>query len=284
MKKLATVYLWLIGIFLLVLSSCATRHRVKEEIGGGTKIYNLKYGDSKRNVMDVFLPATASSEAPLIMMIHGGAWVFGSKLHLRRVQKFLYSNNFPTVSINYRLVNKNTTYKAALEDIAKAVHQVQTLDAEWKLNPRELILLGESAGGHLALLYGYGNPRQIQKIISLSGPADFYTGRYRSSKYYGRSRRVFEKVVGEKYDTGNPEAFKQASPVYRVAEVPTLHFQGNRDFLVNVNQGLALDSALTQKNIRHRFILMEKTGHAPRFSKKKRDRYIYPNILEFIRQ
>ncbi|MBV2166525.1 MAG: alpha/beta hydrolase [Kaistella sp.] len=284
MKRSVILQLTLIASLIMVLNSCSTRYRIKNDENGGKKIYNLKYGENKRNVMDVFLPAEYTPDTPLIMMFHGGAWIFGSKLHLRKVQKFLYRNNFPTASINYRLVNKTTTYKAALEDISKAVQHVGNSGKDWNLAINKIILLGESAGGHLALLYGYKNEDQVQKIISLSGPADFYSQRYRNSKYFKRSHRIFQKVVGEKYNSANAEAFKEASPVYQASNVPTLHFQGNRDFLVNVNQGLALDSALTSKNIEHRFVLMEKTGHAPRFSKKKRDSLIYPNILDFIKQ
>lgn len=284
MKKSVILQLIFTAVLLALLSSCSTRYRVKNDGNFGKKIYNVKYGENKRNVMDVFLPAEYTPDTQLIMMVHGGAWIFGSKLHLRKVQKFLYRNNFPTANINYRLVNKTTTYKAALEDISKAVQYTGNSGKDWNLASNKIILLGESAGGHLALLYGYKNEDQVQKIISLSGPADFYSQRYRNSKYFKRSHRIFQKVVGEKYNSATAEAFKQASPVYQASNVPTLHFQGNRDFLVDVNQGLALDSALTSKNIEHRFVLMKKTGHAPRFSKKKRDSLIYPNILDFIKQ
>ena len=134
------------------------------------------------------------------------------------------------------------------------------------------------------MLYGYQDPNKVEKIISLSGPTDFYSEKYLNSKYYKNSYKTFQKVVGEKYDGSDLAAFKKASPIYVAANVPTLHFQGTNDFLVNKEQGLALDSVLTEKKIPHQFVYMQNTGHAPRFLKKKRENLVYPNILKFIKE
>ncbi|MEF9480623.1 alpha/beta hydrolase-fold protein [Chryseobacterium sp. 1B4] len=53
------------------------------------------------------------------------------------------------------------------------IEKFNSLTDKAQLQPNNYILLGESAGGHLALLYGYQHPEQIKKIISLSGPTDF---------------------------------------------------------------------------------------------------------------
>ncbi len=277
-------HFWLLGILSMIFNSCSTKYKVVSENSGARKIYNLKYGEDKRNTMDVFLPEKYSSETPIVMLIHGGAWVFGNKGHVRSIQNFLMENNIPTVNINYRLVDKNTTYKTLLDDISKAFETFHSKQKEWNLNREKLILLGESAGGHLALLYGYQNPNKVEKIISLSGPTDFYSEKYLNSKYYKNSYKTFQKVVGEKYDGSDLEAFKKSSPIYVAANVPTLHFQGTNDFLVNKEQGLALDSVLTEKKIPHQFVYMQNTGHAPRFFKKKRENLVYPNILKFIKE
>jgi acetyl esterase/lipase len=69
--------------------------------------------------------------------------------------------------------------------------------------------LGESAGGHLALLYGYQNPDKIKKIISLSGPTDFYSPEYLNSFYSKYSSPTIQKVVGTKFLRKNlSEEFK----------------------------------------------------------------------------
>jgi len=286
MKKLILNYhFFVLGLIGLVLNSCNSKFRVW--VGKDSqKIYNLKYGEHKRQKLDVFLPADYPQDSPVILIVHGGAWKYGRKEHMIQIQKMLFENNIPSINMNYRLVSKHLTYKDQLEDINAVIEKFNALSEKAELLPNNYILLGESAGGHLALLYGYQNPDKIKKIISLSGPTDFYSHEYLKSFYSKYTSGTIQKVVGTKFDRKNlSEDFQKASPVANVTNVPTLLFQGNQDFLVNKKQGLALDSALTKMNIPHKLVFMDKTGHAPRFfNKKKRDSIIYPNILEWIKK
>lgn len=274
---------WVIGLCSIVLSSCSYKYRVK--VQNDKKIYNLKYGDAHQQTMDVFIPASFDKETPAVIIVHGGAWKIGRKEHMMMIQKFLHKNNIPTANINYRLVKKKTTYKQQVEDIGLAIEKINALAKEEGFWEDNYVLLGESSGGHIAMLYGYKNPQQIKKIISLSGPTDFYTENYTNSLYSKYSSRILQDVVGEKFDRKNlSEEFKKASPIANVSNVPTLLFQGDRDILVNKKQGLALDSVLTEKEIPHQLIFMKNTGHIPRFfSKKKRVNVIFPNILEWVK-
>lgn len=285
MKKLILNYhFFVLGLIGLVLNSCNSKFRVW--VGKDSqKIYNLKYGEHKRQKMDVFLPAEYPQDSPVILIVHGGAWKYGRKEHMIQIQKMLFENNIPSINMNYRLVSKHFTYKNQLEDINSVIQKFNALSKNAELLPNNYILLGESAGGHLALLYGYQNPDKIKKIISLSGPTDFYSHDYLNSFYSKYTSGTIQKVVGTKFNRKNlSEDFQKASPIANVTNVPTLLFQGNQDFLVNQKQGLALDSALTKMNVPHKLVFMDKTGHAPRFfNKKKRDSIIYPNILEWIK-
>jgi acetyl esterase/lipase len=271
-----------------VLQSCNTKFRVWVGTGGQQKIYNLKYGEHKRQKMDVFLPLDYAQDVPVVLIVHGGAWTLGKKEHMIQVQKMLFEHKIPSINMNYRLVSKrkNITYKQQLEDIGAAIEKFNSLAEKAELQPNNYILLGESAGGHLALLYGYKHPEQIKKIISMSGPTDFYSPEYLKSFYSKYTSPTFQKVVGTKFDRKNiSEAFREASPIANISNVPTLLFQGNNDFLVNQHQGLSMDSALTEQNVIHKLVFMKRTGHAPRFfSKIKRDSIIYPNILEWIKK
>ncbi|MBB4804980.1 acetyl esterase/lipase [Chryseobacterium defluvii] len=287
MKKLILRYhFFVLGCIGFILNSCNSRFRVWVGAGNEQKIYNLKYGEHKKQKMDVFLPAGYAEDAPVVLIVHGGAWKHGRKEHMIHIQKMLFKNNIPSININYRLITKSVTYKQQLGDIDLAIEKFNTLAPKAKLLPDNYIILGESAGGHLALLYGYKNPQQIKKIISLSGPTDFFSGKYLNSFYSKYSSPTVQKMVGTKFDRKNlsPE-FEKASPIANTANVPTLIFQGNRDLLVNQHQGLSLDSVLTLKNIPHKLVFMEGAGHTPRFfSKRKRDSIIYPNILDWIKK
>ncbi|MDR6403546.1 MULTISPECIES: alpha/beta hydrolase [Chryseobacterium] len=288
MKKLILKYhFFVLGLIGFVLNSCNSKFRVWVGTNNDQKIYNLKYGEHKKQKMDVFLPSSYAENSPVILILHGGGWKYGRKEHMIQIQKMLFKNNIPSINMNYRLVSKSKkiTYREQLEDINSAILKFNSLAPKAELEPNNYILLGESAGGHLALLYGYQNPDQIKKIISLSGPTDFYSPEYLNSFYSKYSSPTVQKVVGEKFHRKNlSEEFKKASPIANISNVPTLLFQGNQDFLVNQRQGLALDSALKARDIPHKLIFMENTGHAPRFfSKRKRDSIIYPNILNWIK-
>lgn len=249
------------------------------------KIFNQKYGSEKRNVMDIFLPKTKTEKVPLVIIIHGGVWVFGKKEHIWNIRNYLLKNNIPNASINYRLVNNTTTYKAQLEDVGNAIKFAKANAKSWNLESDDIILLGESAGAHLALLYAYHHPEEVKKVISMSGPTDFYSEGYLKSKYYKRSHLVFQKVVGGRYrNPADAEKFREASPLAIATTVPTLLFQGDRDFLVNKAQGKALDSVLTERNVPHSFIELKGAGHAPRLLNRKiRDGVEFPEILKFIK-
>lgn len=287
MKKLILRYhFFVMGCISFLLQSCNTKFRVWVGPGGQQKIYNLKYGEHKKQKMDVFLPKDYTEDSPVVLIVHGGGWTLGRKEHMIQIQKMLFENKIPSINLNYRLVSKRQqiTYKQQLEDIGFVIEKFNALAEKAELKPNNYILLGESAGGHLALLYGYQHPDQIKKIISLSGPTDFYSPEYLNSFYSKYTSPTIQKVVGIKFDRKNlSEAFKEASPIANITPVPTLLFQGNQDFLVNQHQGIAMDSALTRMNIPHKFVFMERTGHTPRFfSKRKRDSIIYPNILDWI--
>ncbi|UFH33003.1 alpha/beta hydrolase [Chryseobacterium sp. C-71] len=286
MKKLILNYhFFVLGLIGLILNSCNTKFRVW--VGKDSqKIYNLKYGEHKRQKMDIFLPADYATDSPVVLILHGGAWKYGRKEHMIKIQKMLFENNIPSVNMNYRLVSKHFTYRDQLKDIQSAIETFNSLSEKAELLPDNYILLGESAGGHLALLYGYQNSDKIKKIISLSGPTDFYSPEYLNSFYSKYTSGTVQKMVGSKFDRKNlSEEFQKASPIANITNVPTLLFQGNQDFLVNQKQGLALDSALTAMNVPHKLVFMDKTGHAPRFfNKTKRDSIIYPNILEWIKK
>lgn len=289
MKKLILRYhFFVMGSISFLLQSCNTKFRVWVGPGGQQKIYNLKYGAHKKQRMDVFLPKDYPEDSPVVLIVHGGAWTLGNKEHMIQIQKMLFENKIPSINMNYRLVSarKEITYKKQLEDIGLVIDKFNSLAEKAELHPNNYIILGESAGGHLALLYGYQHPEQIKKIISLSGPTDFYSPEYLDSFYSRYTSPTLQKVVGSKFDRKKiSEAFKEASPIANITNVPTLLFQGTNDILVNQHQGLAMDSALTRLNVPHKLIFMKRTGHAPRFfSKRKRDSIIYPNILDWIKK
>jgi len=123
------------------------------------QIPDIAYGTDPRQRMDVYLPAsmTGTANAPVIVMVHGGAWMVGNKAMPKVVEnKVAYwvgRKGYLFVSVNYRLSPQVDPLLQA-RDVATALAKAQSLAASWDGDPAKVILMGHSAGAHLVALLG----------------------------------------------------------------------------------------------------------------------------------
>lgn len=116
-------------------------------------LHDLAYGSDPQQRLDVYLPSQPQ-HAPLLVMVHGGAWRIGDKAAAAVVDNKLARwrpKGFIFVSLNYRLLPAAAPLQQA-EDVAKALAFVQQQAASWGGDPSQLIVLGHSAGAHLVSL------------------------------------------------------------------------------------------------------------------------------------
>src|ERR1700722_9271881 len=103
--------------------------RQQKEPYSGVKIErDVKYGPADLNVLDVFTPETAALARPVLMYVHGGAFIAGNKRapgspFYDNVMLWAAKNGFVGVNVNYRLAPQST-WPAAVEDLALAVQWV----------------------------------------------------------------------------------------------------------------------------------------------------------------
>lgn len=118
------------------------------------RLDDLPYGTDARQRMDVFLPA-APQRAPILLMVHGGAWMVGDKSMSRvvdaKVAHWVGERGYIVVSINYRMV-PDVDVPAQARDVATALATVQARAAAWGGDASRLVLMGHSAGAHLVAL------------------------------------------------------------------------------------------------------------------------------------
>ncbi len=116
-------------------------------------IEDLPYGNDRRQRMDVYLPAQPTA-APVILMVHGGAWRIGNKtmgkVTRNKVARWV-DKGFIFVSINYRLLPEANPLEQA-DDVARALAAAQAAAPGWGGDPKRFILMGHSAGAHLVAL------------------------------------------------------------------------------------------------------------------------------------
>ena len=153
MKKL------LLSIFILLcFNPSAYSNDFATHLLSKTKaLKNIAYGSHPQQAMDVYFPTqplTDKTPAPLIVMVHGGAWIIGDKNKAAVVKnKMDYWNKqgWVFISINYRLV-PDATLQQQTQDIAEALIYIQNQAPNWHADSKRLVLMGHSAGAHLVSL------------------------------------------------------------------------------------------------------------------------------------
>ena len=103
--------------------------------------------------LDVYEPATASQPTPVVIVIHGGGWIAGTKEE-RVLEMMPYLQmGFAAVNVEYRMAQVSLA-PAAVEDCRCALHWVFANAKKYNFDPTRVVVQGGSAGGHLALMTG----------------------------------------------------------------------------------------------------------------------------------
>jgi acetyl esterase/lipase len=151
---------------------------------------DLAYANlSEAQKLDLYVPASGSGPFPVVIMVHGGGFMFGDKADgagLTGVDQLLEAG-YAVASINYRLSGE-ATYPAQVNDAKAAVRFLRLNADQYNLNPEKFGAWGASAGGNLVSLLGttcgvaelegaeLGNADQsscVQAVVDWFGPIDF---------------------------------------------------------------------------------------------------------------
>ena len=122
---------------------------------GARALRDVAYGDDPRQRYDVYLPAQPQ-RAPVILFVHGGGCANGNKDNPGVVENkaaYWLPKGYVLVSINYRM-RPDTAPIDQARDVARALADVQKRAPSWNADPANVLLMGHSAGAHLAALVG----------------------------------------------------------------------------------------------------------------------------------
>lgn len=234
----------LIGLFFLLITSCTPAPNPSDPAVTDSFIQNIAFDTvSDFQKMDVYLPKGRTSETPVVVLIHGGAWSGGDKTDMNiiitKIQK-----EWPEaaiVNINYRLANGSSIIHTQIsEDLRKAVLFIAAHKEEWKIS-NKMAMVGASAGAHLALLYAYklDDENYVKAVSDIFGPAYFADYSYYESFNIflgGWVKDVMKKYAGSYWD----ESLYQSLSPYHIVNasnyVPTIIFHGTADLIVPLYQ------------------------------------------------
>jgi acetyl esterase/lipase len=138
---------------------------------------NFAYGADPRQKLDVYLPRHALN-APVVIFWYGGSWQEGSKSNYRFVGAALAKLGFVAVLPDYRLYPQ-VGFPLFDEDGARAVAWVEQHIQKLGGDPKRIVLMGHSAGGHTAAFLAFNHAflerfgaqsADIVGLVGLSGP------------------------------------------------------------------------------------------------------------------
>src|SRR5215510_3398349 len=147
--------IWLLLVSGVFISSCKKDDSPAE--GMPVTMMDVSYGPNAQQKMDVYLPAQHSTTATKVMiMIHGGAWNTGDKSDFNSYVDSMKRREptYAIININYRLANAPNLFPAQEEDVKLAVEYIYSKRSQYGISDK-FVLVGGSAGAHLALLQGY---------------------------------------------------------------------------------------------------------------------------------
>jgi acetyl esterase/lipase len=280
MNTLLPAALLLVGLAVSTAVAQPTTNRPARRFplpAGVTAVRDLEYGraDGKALRLDLYLPETSKGPMPLIIWIHGGAWMSGSKDAPSPALGFT-AEGYAVAHVSYRF-SREAQFPAQIHDCKAAVRWLRANARKYNLAPDKFAAWGASAGGHLVALLGTSGgvaelegsvnelkeSSRVQAVVDWFGPTDFLQiGNAESDLHHNAAESPESKLIGGALPENKEKAAK-ASPISYVSSnaPPFLLMHGDHDRTVPFNQSERLYEALKKAGADATFVPMKGAGH-----------------------
>ena len=222
----------------------------------------------RRRRLNLFIPS--GEPRPLLVYIHGGAWARGD----RQQGTFMLSpaqasGQFALASIGYRL-SKQAQWPAQREDCLTALRWLHRHAETIGFEGETILLMGASAGGHLALHCALETADETDDDPLVDGVLNFFGPTRMRGLVEDESGRLIpgadRSPIGQLFGgdlAKKEEAMNDASPIEHItaAAPPILTFQGTADPLVPHTLAVAFHEALTTAGVANTLVTVEDGGH-----------------------
>jgi acetyl esterase/lipase len=266
-------------IILLNHSSAQSFSPKKDVFPKGTVTYeNIPYANDtlKKHLLDIYLPPTGKSSYPLVIWVHGGAWMLNDKYadmgYMVNTLKGFIDSGYAVVSIDYRW-STTAIFPAQIQDCNQAVEFLYQNADKYKLDKDRIALIGFSAGGHLASLLGLSNNNKVKDfypkgekpnfkiklVLDFYGPSNFLALSDNDRK---DPKSPVSLLLGGLL-TDRTQLAKEASPVTYIDknDPPFLIVQGEKDESVDPQQSISLSARLTKAGVKNDLIIVPGAPH-----------------------
>jgi acetyl esterase/lipase len=260
---------------------------------------NVKYGDAEEQRMDIYSQGewigepqywkSDTAKHPTLVYIHGGGWLGGSKDHITPFILPYLQKGWNVVNLEYR--TGEGTAPQAVDDCMMALQWIARNASGYNINNQQVVVSGESAGGHLALITGLlnsipashkyysGDSLKIVTIVNWFGITDiagidnFYSQKNEPDNYasiwVGNQSRM-DSIT------------KEFSPMNKItpAAPPIITIHGKKDSVVPFEQAVKLHELLKKEGIKNELVSVDNGKHLG-FTDKE-FQHIYTRIFDFL--
>ena len=196
------------------------------------------------------------------ILVHGGGWVAGDKQqYITYIFQPLSDAGFAWFSINYRLAPQ-FRFPADADDVASAIQFVKANAAKYKVDPKRIALIGESAGGHLVSYVGARNrpDSRVAAVVSMYGVHDFVAAAVQWKPLPHELLDLFG-ITAVTAETA-PELIKASPVVYISKEMPPfLLMHGSKDEDVPYEQSVEMCDKMKKAGAHCDLITIEGAPH-----------------------
>jgi acetyl esterase/lipase len=273
MKKHILAFLFI----LLSISCIAQSNRVINFFPEGTVLHgNIPYLNDthEKHLLDIYLPKKSIGKIPLVVFIHGGGWLSNDKYadigYMKSTVSEILESGFALVSIDYRF-STEAIFPAQMLDCNAAISFLLDNADKYHLDMKRMVIMGFSAGGHLASMVGLANNNNVEafylpgsnKDFKPRGVVDFY-GPADLTLFPGADNaKSPEGILIGAAPLDRPDLAKNASPVSFVDtnDPPFLIIHGEKDDLVSPRQSHLLHSWLSVKGVPSELIIVKDAPH-----------------------
>jgi len=246
---------------------------------------DVQYGTLDQQKLDIYLPDEGEGPFPLVIYVHGGGWILGTKRQCALDVIFdVLKSGCAIMAPDYRLAPE-VQFPEFIYDVKTAIRFARANASKYGFDPEKFILVGDSAGGHIVLNVAYTNDRpeyegekygwegvssRVQAVVDMYGLSDltgkdeawFAENGIKGINFCPGGGDIYEYAFG----TANPGLREVISPINLVhRDIPPTFLQhGLADTLVPVQHSTTLAERIEKVcgADRYRMTLYEGRGHA----------------------
>jgi acetyl esterase/lipase len=278
MNKALSYFILLFSFLTYSVNAQSVNPKINHFPKGTVLSGNIPYANDtlKKHLLDIYLPPTGKSSYPVVIWIHGGAWMLNDKYadmdYMRNTARGFIDSGYAVASIDYRH-STTSVFPAQIQDCNQAIEFLYQNADKYKLDRNRFAVIGFSAGGHLASLLALSNNNKVKAfyvdgkkphfkiklVLDFYGPSDFLSLKGTDTK---DARNPVTLLLGATV-ADRPDLAKKASPITYIDknDPPFLIVQGEKDESVNPDQSRSLSSRLTAAGIKNELIIVPGAPH-----------------------